>query len=161
LGQLLRRQLAQLLVDQRQQFLGRVRIALVDGVQYARNLAHGVQHNRRSEARQGWEMADCNSKDESILHRALGHSDCSNGCHWKRREPRGRREQAEEPPGALLSVSSALSNRLDATNERDLLWWFIAADLCRSVAALYTEGVASHSPGSRSAPWVRRSRSGF
>ncbi len=40
LGQLLRRQLAQLLVDQRQKLLGGVWIASLDGEQDASNLVH-------------------------------------------------------------------------------------------------------------------------
>ena len=39
-GQLLRGQLAQLVVDQRQELLGGVRIALLDGGQDARNFVH-------------------------------------------------------------------------------------------------------------------------
>ena len=40
LGQLLRRQLAQLVVDQRQELLGGVRVALLDGGQDARDVGH-------------------------------------------------------------------------------------------------------------------------
>jgi hypothetical protein len=41
LRQLLRRQLAQLVVDQRQELLGGVRVALLDGGEDARDVAHG------------------------------------------------------------------------------------------------------------------------
>ena len=39
-GQLLGRQLAQLVVDQRQQLGGRVRVALLDGVQQSGHVGH-------------------------------------------------------------------------------------------------------------------------
>ena len=42
-GQLLRRQLAQLVIDQRQELAGGVRIAVGDGVQDARDLAHAAR----------------------------------------------------------------------------------------------------------------------
>jgi hypothetical protein len=44
LGQLLRRQPAQLVVDQRQQLLGGVRVALVDGGQDAGDFVHRRHH---------------------------------------------------------------------------------------------------------------------
>src|SRR5262249_31887000 len=49
--ELLGRQFAQLLVDQRQELLGGGRIALLDGGQDARDVAHAVKHNRRGGAR--------------------------------------------------------------------------------------------------------------
>ena len=42
LGQLLRRQLAQLVVDQRQELLGGVRVALLDGGQDAGDITHDI-----------------------------------------------------------------------------------------------------------------------
>src|SRR5262249_10730058 len=47
LGHPLCGQLTQLLVDERQQLLGGVRVALLDGAQDARDLTHKVKHNRR------------------------------------------------------------------------------------------------------------------
>ena len=43
LGQPLGRQLAQLVVDQRQELLGRLRVALLDGREDAGHVVHGCQ----------------------------------------------------------------------------------------------------------------------
>ena len=51
-GQPLGRQAAQLLVNEREQPAGGVRVALLDGFQNARDLAHAVENNRRAEGRQ-------------------------------------------------------------------------------------------------------------
>src|SRR5262249_57815895 len=47
LGQLLRRQLAQLVVDQRQELAGGVRVALLDGAQDAGHVGHSGEHTAR------------------------------------------------------------------------------------------------------------------
>ena len=52
LGQLLRRQLAQLVVDQRQQLLGGVRVALLDGGQDAGDIAHRRHQRAKVSAEQ-------------------------------------------------------------------------------------------------------------
>ena len=54
LGQLLGRQLAQLVVDQRQQLLGGVRVALLDGGQDARNFTHRRHLRARRPRQDGW-----------------------------------------------------------------------------------------------------------
>jgi hypothetical protein len=48
-GQLLGRELAQLVVDQGKQLLGGVWLALIEGRQDTRDLAHQVENNRRGE----------------------------------------------------------------------------------------------------------------
>jgi hypothetical protein len=48
LGQLLSRELAQLLIDEGQKLLRRARIALLDGKQDARDLIHGRHHDAKN-----------------------------------------------------------------------------------------------------------------
>lgn len=45
LGELLRRQRSQLIVDQGQELLSRLRVTLFDGVQYAGHVTHGTKNN--------------------------------------------------------------------------------------------------------------------
>jgi hypothetical protein len=60
----LRRQLSQLVVDERQELLGGVRIALFDGRQDARDLAHSGEHNRQ---RHDWQGSDLIGRGQDRL----------------------------------------------------------------------------------------------
>ena len=71
LGQPLRRQLAQLVVDQRQELLGGVRVALLDGGQDARDVAHEVKHNRRREDRPALGCESSGGGSATCFHRTL------------------------------------------------------------------------------------------
>src|SRR5262245_25968038 len=80
LGQLLRREAAQLIVDQRQQLIGSVRVALLDGRQDAGDLAH----SRIARETSGSNAAPSTKHHTAVawLEPVLASRIVSSGRHW-------------------------------------------------------------------------------